>query len=126
MMMLHERTVFPCDRRSVTEVKVDGRTTREIVIEVERIQLVRKRARTHLHNCEQCNAVSDYVSLSDAARLFEIERDRLLDFIQKHGCHFIDARHGEIQICLASLLERMRTISGRNRLGGTTNLNFES
>lgn len=126
MMMLHGKTVSPCDGWSVTEVKVDGRATREIVIEVERIQLVRKRARTHLHTCDRCEAVSDFVGLSDAARLFEIERDRLFDFIQKNGCHFIDAQHGEIQICLTSLLERMRTINGGNRLNGTTNLNFGS
>ena len=125
-MMLHERTVCPCDRRSVTEVKVDGRTTREIVIEVERIQLVRKRAKTNLHYCDKCEAVSDFVRLSDATRLFEIERDRLFAFIQENECHFIQAQQGEIQICLTSLLERMRAISGRNRLGGTTSLNFGS
>lgn len=125
-MMLHEGTVGPCERRSVNEVNVDGRTTREIVIEVERIQLVRKRARTNLHYCETCKAVSDFVRLSDAARLFEIKRDRLFAFIQDNGCHFIDAEQGERQICLTSLLERMRTINCGNRLGGATNLNFGS
>jgi hypothetical protein len=107
-------------------VKVDGRTTREIVIEVERIQLVRKRARTDLHYCDKCETVSDFVGLSDAARLFEIQCDRLFGFIQENKSHFMEGRHGEIQICLTSLLERMRAVNGNNRLGGSTGLNIGS
>lgn len=102
--------------RLETEVKVDGRTTREIVIEVERIQLVRKRARTNLHHCDKCKAVSDFVGLSDAARLFEIERDRLFAFIKENGCHYMGDVSYQQQICLTSLLDRMRAIGGGRKL----------
>ena len=103
---------------------MDGRTTREVIIEIERIQLVRKRAKTDLHYCEKCEGPSDFVGLDDAARLFEVGRTQLFNFIQTNGSHFIDDISGGKQICLASLLERMRTIGGANKLEDKTNLNF--
>ena len=103
---------------------MDGRTTREVVIEIERIQLVRKRAKTNVHYCEKCGGESDFVGLDDAARLFEVERTQLFNFIQRNGSHFIDDISGEKQICLASLLERMRTIGSGKKLKDKTNLNF--
>ena len=110
----------------VAEEKVDGRTTREVVIEIERIQLVRKRAKTKLHYCEKCGGESDFVGLDDAARLFEVGQAHLFNFIQRNGSHFIDGISGDKQICLASLLERMRTIGGGKRLEDKTNLRFRS
>ena len=95
---------------------MDGRTTREIVIEIERIQLVRKRAKTNLHYCEKCEAGSDFIGLDDAARLFEVGRTQLFDFIQRNGSHYIDDTSGDKPICLASLLERMRSIGKGNTL----------
>ena len=95
---------------------MDGRTTREVIIEIERIQLVRKRAKTDLHYCEKCEGPSDFVGLDDAARLFEVGRTQLFNFIQRNGSHFIDGMSGEKQICLASLLELMRTIGGAKKL----------
>jgi len=99
------------------EVKVDGKKTREIVIEIERIQLIRKRAKTTLQLCTECETPSDFVGLSEAVRLFEIEKNDLMNFIERNDCHFMEDGFEDKQICLTALLDRMRAIDTGKKLG---------
>jgi hypothetical protein len=101
-----------------TEGSVDGKATRQIVIEIERVRLVRKSATTVLRWCDRCGNESDFVGLNEAARLFEIDASRLLEFVQTNDCHYTESKFVGTQICLTSLLERMRT-ANRKRLKDT-------
>jgi hypothetical protein len=82
---------------------------REIVIEFERVQLVRKTARTNLNYCPACQKETDFVSLCQAASLFSIEAAALFDFIKIHNSHFQPDPGGMIFVCLFSLLARMKS-----------------
>ena len=77
---------------------------REIVIEYERIQLIRKRARTELANCLECGGDTDFVTLTSAAELFDRTEDEIFQFIQQNRCHYRADDADKIQLCLTSLL----------------------
>lgn len=81
---------------------------REIVIEYERVQRIKKRSSTQLFHCDGCGTISDFVSLSKAASLFDIETERLTVFIAANRCHVINGSNGKLYVCLASLLARMK------------------
>ncbi|CAN5360196.1 hypothetical protein BH10ACI3_BH10ACI3_24660 [soil metagenome] len=80
---------------------------REIVIEFERVQLIRKRAKTEIRNCDGCGAESDTVSHVEAADLFEMTPGDLFHFIQQNDCHYHVSYNGKTYLCVTSLLERM-------------------
>ncbi len=81
---------------------------REIVIEYERVQRIKKRSSTQLFHCDECSAVSDFVSLTKVSSLFDVEAERLTEFIAANRCHVINGSNGKIYVCLASLLARMK------------------
>ncbi len=82
---------------------------REIVIEYERIQLIRKRARTELASCSECSGQSDFVGLHEAAQLFEANESDLFRFAQNNDCHYRTIANTNIQLCITSLLACMKT-----------------
>lgn len=84
---------------------------REIVVEFERIQLIRKRAKTKLSFCDDCGCKRDQVGIASAAELFEIAADELETFVKANHVHL----NADSQICLTSLLGAM---NDRNNLGG--------
>ncbi|MGC2238848.1 MAG: hypothetical protein WA584_22020 [Pyrinomonadaceae bacterium] len=93
---------------------------REIVIEFERIQLVRKKARTRLLLCRECRRETDFVSLTEAAALFGTNPPQIFAFIKTNRSHFETGVDGEIFICLISLLACMKAktnISGIKMIG---------
>lgn len=81
---------------------------REIVIEFERVQLIRKRAKTQFMHCRECRREVDFIPLGNAAKLFSVEIELLFQFVKVNRCHFEAGADGEIFICLISLLERMK------------------
>ena len=81
---------------------------REIVIEFERVQFIRKRAKTHLINCRECRRETDFVSLREAASLFGTSVEQLFEFIKINNSHYEIDANGEIFICLISLLAQMK------------------
>jgi hypothetical protein len=89
---------------------------REVVIEIERIQVIRKRAKTRLLECVKCRGTVDFVPLDEAAELFEIDLADLLGFIQRNDCHYRTANTETIYLCVNSLLDRMKQFEGRRRL----------
>jgi hypothetical protein len=82
---------------------------REIVIEFEHVRLVRKRCKTHFMLCSKCQADSDFISLTEAASLFTVEREKLLQFIKANSIHYNAGSGGEIYVCLVSFLASMKT-----------------
>ncbi len=82
---------------------------REIIIEFERVQLIRKRAQTRFVHCEDCRTDADFVSLSEAATLFNTKGELLFQFIKDAGSHYQTQNGSGVFICLNSLLVSMKT-----------------
>lgn len=80
---------------------------REIIIEIERIQLIRKRAKTRIFYCNACGKSGDFVSLREAAELFGIMESELFRFITNHDCHYQTTSEAKLHICVVSLLSEM-------------------
>jgi hypothetical protein len=89
---------------------------REIVLEFERVQLVRKKARTHIIFCRDCASEADFVSLREASALFATPAENLLQFVRMNNCHFETVADGEIYICLVSLLASMKAKANVSRI----------
>ena len=85
------------------------KTNREIVIEYEKIQLIRKRAKTELSHCERCGETADFVPLDAAAELFETHSNDLLAFVRSNSCHH--RRETTTMLCIKSLLATIKTRS---------------
>jgi hypothetical protein len=82
---------------------------RELIIEFERVQLVRKKAKTHLLFCRHCGREVDFVSLREASSLFTTPPENLLQFIKINHSHFETDVDGEIYVCLISFLTCLKT-----------------
>ncbi|MBP6002468.1 MAG: hypothetical protein KA746_03430 [Pyrinomonadaceae bacterium] len=89
---------------------------REVVIEFERIQLIRKRAKTRLAKCGVCGTDRDFVCVAVAAELFGIVETDLYSFIRTKHVHLIR----DTEICLTSLMAAIgeRQNGERTRLIG--------
>ena len=89
---------------------------REIIIEFERVQLVRKKAKTHLIFCRNCEREVDFVSLREASSLFGTTAENLLQFIKINYSHFETGADGEIYLCLVSFLACMKAKTSISRI----------
>jgi len=102
---------------------------RELIIEFERVQLVRKKARTHLIFCRNCGHEVDFISLREASSLFSTPAESILQFVQINHSHFENGANGEICICLVSFLSAMKAktnISQIKLIGEVLHKNRES
>lgn len=77
------------------------------MIEFEKVQTIRKRAKTMLFSCQGCERETDAVSLAEAVELFETEQEDLFHFIRTNKCHFQVASDGNIYLCVTSLIGKM-------------------
>lgn len=93
-----------------------AQSQREIVIEFEKVQTIRKRARTTLSRCERCCEQTDLVSLAEAAELFGTGCEELLQFIRQNNCHYHVNVDEKIYLCVQSLLEKMQQLIEVRRL----------
>lgn len=82
--------------------------TREIVIEFEKVQMIRKRARTIYTYCRDCGVDKDFVGVQAAATLFGISVDELSSFVSANSVHLAAVGAGGNGICVASLLDVMQ------------------
>lgn len=89
---------------------------REIVIEFEKVRTIRKRAKTILAHCRECDAETDAVTLVEAAKLFEITNENLFQFIKQNYCHYHVAIDDRIYLCVPSLLDSMQQKNEIRRL----------
>src|SRR5690349_1683370 len=92
---------------------MEGSQHREVVLEIEHIKIVRKRAKTKLAICGECKRTRDFITVERAAELFSISSTELFEFTQSYGCHFLVENGQDISLCLTDLLtamsKRMRT-----------------
>lgn len=86
------------------------------MIEFEKVQLIRKRAKTKLAYCQSCNAEADLIGLSLAAKLFEISITDLTEFVVNYHVHCVGEEF-DAKICVPSLLAKMQ-----HRYGNSQNL----
>jgi hypothetical protein len=80
---------------------------REVVLEIERVKLIRKRMKTSLRFCKSCGRSTDFIQLVKAAGFFEVTPAEIFDFICMNHSHFLLGNEDEIYICLADLLAAM-------------------
>lgn len=90
--------------------------TREIVIEFEKVQMIRKRARTIYTYCRGCGGEKDFVGVRAAAGLFGITIDELSSFVSTNAVHLAAVGDCGSGICVASLLEVMHAKQNNNGL----------
>jgi hypothetical protein len=90
-------------------VTMTAEVQREIVIEFERVQLIRKRAKTYLRLCAGCRCKVDFIPICQAAELFGASTDDLLRFVNVSRCHSLSGVSGTILLCLDTLIAAMKT-----------------
>jgi hypothetical protein len=83
-----------------------GVSPRQLVIEVERVQTVRRRIATILGYCRECRAPADLVDISDLARLFDVSVADAVLQLRRRRIHMQHLNSGTIAICVDSLLTR--------------------
>jgi len=92
---------------------MEGSQHREVVLEIERTTVVRKRAKTKLAFCRECKSITDFITVARAAELFSITTFEMFEFSQSEVCHFRVDEGENIHLCLTDLLtamsKRMRT-----------------
>ncbi len=90
--------------------------SREIIIEYERIQIIRKRAATNVEFCGKCKKFADFLILNDAAELFTIPAEKLFRFALVNNNHYKTDADGRIFICLTSLLDFIKSSTNITKL----------
>jgi hypothetical protein len=85
------------------EVRAEGKT-RNIILEIERIQLTRKRCRSHTQFCADCLTDADFIAAKEAALLFGTYPENLIRFMENNSSHYTKDADGAIVICVNSFL----------------------
>jgi hypothetical protein len=80
---------------------------REVVLEIEHVRVVRKRARTSLRSCRDCGRTTDFITLAEASELFSTTPAVLFEFSQSSVCHHRLEDESDLFLCLTSLLAAM-------------------
>lgn len=83
-----------------------GLSQKQLVIELERVQTVRRRIPTRLGHCLDCREPADLVELADLARLFEVSVAEAVLQLQRRRIHMQHLDTGSIAVCAGSLLNR--------------------
>lgn len=91
--------------------KIKGR---EIVVELERVRLVRKRACTTVYFCEHCWQETDFVSLRDAAKLFGLDEPEFSRSFDRGLIHFHDETETRF-VCISSIVAHLSSITRHAR-----------
>jgi hypothetical protein len=82
-------------------------SAREIIVEIERVKTIRKRCRTRILFCRECDAETDFITLQEAASLFEVNDSLIKSFVRHHICPSNQNESGML-VCLSSLLAHMQ------------------
>ena len=93
---------------------MEGSQHREVVLEIEHVKVVRKRAKTNLAFCRECSKTTDFITVARAAELFSTTTIEMFEFSQSQGCHFRVDQSQNVLLCLTDLLTAM---SKRMRMG---------
>ncbi len=82
---------------------------KSLVLEIERIQLIRKKCKAKEMFCRQCDEIEDFVKLDDVTDLFSTTKSKLFEFIQTRSIHYLENSSGEILLCINSFLSCIHT-----------------
>lgn len=77
---------------------------KNLILEIERIQLIRKKCKADELFCSNCGEVKDFVALYDITSLFETHTEKLLGFIKTNSIHYTETQSSEILVCVNSFL----------------------
>src|SRR5688572_29416562 len=80
------------------------RKTKTVVLEIERIQVIRKKCIAYSRFCANCRREVDFIELAQTARLFEIQVADLFRFIRTNGGHYTNNVGDKIFLCVNSFL----------------------
>ena len=84
---------------------------RELVIEIEKVQRIRRTAETYSAVCRDCGSKSEFVDLGKLSALFEVAPSRFLEAMRANACH-ISRADRSVRICVTSLLTLLqRTVA---------------
>jgi len=89
---------------------------RRLVIEVERMQLIRKWISTKFFWCVPCGHAVDFVTVGEAAQIFEISAAELGGFLGSNDCHSSTLTGSEQHICLRSLMKSLNLTTGKHEV----------
>ena len=79
---------------------------RQLVIEVERTQTVRRRIATFPGYCPECRTIADLVDIKKLSQLFEISQSDAVFQLRARRIHLQPLSDGKIAACVDSLLTR--------------------
>ena len=91
---------------------------REVIVEVERVQIIRKRAKSLYMICKECGCKADFVSVDDAALVFETASSDLIAFAAANNCHIKEFISGGVHICLIAFIAAMKRNNSNIKLIG--------
>ena len=89
---------------------------RVFVVEIEKRQIIRKTSQSRLVICDMCRAESDFISIRQAASIFNTEETQLFNFISENRSHYKTNDQGEIFLCLNSFIEAINSKTQNPRI----------
>ena len=102
--------------RIFRSVIMPERKTKTVVLEIERVQVIRKKCKAYSGFCANCRTEANFVELAQTARLFEIHITDLFRFIQTSGGHYTNNPGEEIFLCVNSFLECLRNHKNNSKI----------
>jgi len=81
-----------------------GASRKQLVLEIERVQRVRRCIPTFRSHCSGCRAVADLVDLTELARLFDVSIAEATLQLRARCVHLQHLTNGNIVVCAESLL----------------------
>jgi hypothetical protein len=97
---------------------MNGLIKREVIVEVEKVRILRKRAKTVYMICKECGCKADFVSLDDAALVFETASSDLIAFAAANNCHIQKCIPGGVHLCLIAFIAAMKRNNSNIKLIG--------
>ena len=76
---------------------------KEMINEIEHIQVVRQSTRETINCCFECLSETDFIALTEAARFIESDAPTIFRLTEEGVLHSLPAA-GEVLVCLASLM----------------------
>lgn len=89
---------------------------KSVVLEIERVQIIRRKCQAHTGFCRNCKSEADFIPLMEAASLFEINSAKLFRFVQANASHYTNDLKGDIFLCVSSLLTCVNTKTNGSKM----------
>ena len=82
---------------------------RDLVLEIERVQTIRRRVPTRRGDCQDCRCQVDLVNIADLARVFDVSVADAVLQLRERSVHMQHIEGDAILVCSESLLDRPST-----------------